>query len=81
MWSVTPGCVQPSLTVVIHVCTQSSIREEAVCWQGLEYSPFPLFFTPEGSSVPRSCCGCSSEPVVTQPSVTASDTDATGMGL
>lgn len=25
--------------------------KEAACWQGLEYSPFPLFFAPEGSSV------------------------------
>lgn len=44
------GCVQPSVTVAIHVYTQSSTREEAGCWQGLEYSSFQ-FFTPEGSSV------------------------------
>lgn len=47
IWGATPGCVH----VVRHGYTQSSTGEEAVCWQGLEHSPFPLFFTPEGSSV------------------------------
>lgn len=59
---VTPGCVQPSPTAVIHVYTRNSTREEAVCWQGLEYSPFPLCFTPEGSSVQSLAMGAPLSP-------------------